>query len=219
LFRLVEELTTGLLAGLDVDTSQAPGLQQVTTSEEAFRAFSEGKGLYQSLRYEEAAARFRDSIAADPEFSLAWLHLATSLFSAGDTEAGVASIQQSLARADALPPAARLLAQALDAFYRERNFKKAAGSLQALVVRFPRDAEAYVWWARAHADLEQDPMQAMRRLRDALAIDPDNVPALVTLARELAKLGSVDDAQRLLRQTAERHPAMRDAIHDMLQGG
>ncbi len=93
----------------------------------------------------------------------------------------------------------------------------ASAAIVTLVARFPRNAEAYVWWGRAHADLDDDPMRTMRRLRAALAIDPDNVPALVTMASELARLGSVEDAEQLLRQTAERHPAMRDAIHRMMQ--
>jgi len=217
LFDMVEELTTGLLAGLTSGKLDTPRLRAVTRSEEAFRAFTEGKNHYANLRYEKAAGLFREAIEIDHDFALPRIHLATSLFSVGDVEAGVAALGEALADPEALPEDDRLLAQGLDAYFREGNHGKGAKLFERLTERFPRNPEAFVWQGRVASDLEGDPMQSVRYLRAALKIDRDYLPAVAGLAGEMMRLGAVTESESLLRETADRCPMAADAIEALLK--
>jgi len=217
LFDMVEELTVGLLAGLTAGKLNTPSLQAVTRSEDAFRAFTEGKNHYANLRFEKAAGRFRKAIELDGQFALPRIHLATSLISIGDIEGGVLALGEGLANPDALPEDDRLLAQGLDAYFREGDYGKGAEFFEQLTERFPRNPEAYVWLGRVASDLEGDPMEGVRHLRAALRIDRDYLPAVASLAGEMMRLGAVTESENLLRETADRCPMAADAIEALLE--
>jgi len=217
LFDMVEELTTGLLTGLTSGERATPTLQAVTRSEDAFRAFTEGKSHYANLRFDEAAGSFRDAIELDSEFALPRIHLATSLISTGDMEAGMAALEAGLVNPEALPEDERLLAQGLDAYFREGDHSKGARYFVQLTERFPRNPEALVWLGRVASDLEGDPMEGVRHLRAALKIDRDYLPAVAGLAGEMMRLGAVAESESLLRETADRCPMAADAIEALLE--
>jgi len=217
LFEMVEELTAGLLAGLTSGELAPPSLQAVTRSEDAFRAFTEGKSHYANLRFDEAAGSFREAIEFDAEFALPRIHLATSLLSTGDVDAGVAALEDGLATPDALPEDERLLAQGLHAYFREGDHGKGAELFGQLIERFPRNPEAYVWLGRVTSDLEGDPLAGVRHLRAALRIDRDYLPAVASLAGEMTRLGAVAESEILLRETADRCPMAADAIEALLE--
>ena len=215
-FEIVEELTAGLLAGLTSGELSTPTLQAVTQSEQAFRAFTKGKNLYANLQFDDAAEHFREAIEYDTEFAMPRIHLATSLFSVGDVEGGVEAIEVALSNPQALEEDDRLLAEGLDAFFREGDYKKGTAVLGELIERFPRNPEGYVWLGRAATELEGDPMEGIRQLRAALRIDRDYLPAVASLANEMTRLGAVAESEDLLRETADRCPGASDAIAALL---
>ena len=217
LFSMVEELTAGLLAGLTSGELAPPTLQAVTRSEDAFRAFTEGKQLYSNLLFAEAADRFREAIDLDENFALPRVHLATSLFTIGDTEGGVAALGKALSAPDALPEDERLLAQGLDAYFREEDYAKGAAFLGELTKRFPGNADGHVWSGRAASQLEGNPMKGIRQLRAALKIDRDYLPAVISLADEMTRLGAVAESQALLRETADRCPMAAETIEALIE--
>jgi TolB-like protein len=216
LFSMVEALTAGLLGGLTSGERSTPTLQAVTQSEEAFRAYTEGKRLYGNLMFAQAADRFREAIDLDESFALPRVHLATSLLTIGDIEGGVDSLGFALADAGALPEDERLLAQGLDAYFREADYDKGAEYFGELIERFPRNPDGHVWFGRAASELEGDSMKGIRRLRAAIRIDRDYLPAVVSLAEEMTRLGAVEESQTLLRETAERCPMAAEAIEALL---
>ncbi|NIL99771.1 MAG: protein kinase [Acidobacteria bacterium] len=216
LFKMVEELTAGLLAGLTLGELAPPTLQAVTQSEEAFRAYTEGKRLYSNLRFDQAAEQFREAIDLDENFALPRVHLATSLLTIGDQKGGVAALGEALAAPESLPEDERLLAEGLDAYFRQEDFEKGAALLGELTERFPANPDGHVWFGRAASELEGDPMEGIRRLRVALKIDRDYLPAVVSLADEMTRLGAVAESQALLRETADRCPMAKDAIEALI---
>jgi TolB-like protein len=212
LFEMVEELTAGLLGGLTGSSEPMPKLLAVTNNQEAFRAFSEGRSSYEQLDFEGAVESFRESIELDGEFAQPRLQLATSLFAVGEDEKGMAALAQAVANSEQLPEDERLLVQGLDAYFLKDDPETGAARFKELLQRFPRHTDAYVWRGRIAANLEGDPMNAVRQLRMALKIDRDYLPAVISLAAEMTHLGAADASDALLRETADRCPMARDAI-------
>ncbi len=217
LFPMVDELTAGLLSGFRVDAAEERGLQAVTTSSErAFRRFVRGKELYDNLHFAEASKAFESSLGADPEFALARLHLALSRLAGGEIETGVAALKQAIGQEAGLPGRDRLFALALGAYYVDGDFEAGSAGLDDLIRRFPGHKYAYVAWARAVQELEGRPLRASRKLRAAIEQDPNNLPAIAALARQLADMGAIDDARSLLERTADHHPDARTALDRLI---
>jgi Tfp pilus assembly protein PilF len=75
-----------------------------------------------------------------------------------------------------------------------------------LTEKYPNHGSAYVLWAQGLDELADDPLQATRKLQAALKQDPNNLPAIVALARHLERFGATRDAELILRQAADRNP-------------
>ena len=216
LFTMVEELTAGLLLELTNRETRSPEMLRPTKSEEAFRAFTAGKTQYANLQYGEAAESFRVSMEYDGEFALPQIHLATSLLSMGEMDEGLIVIERVLEDSGNLPDDDRLLAQGIDAYFREGNLEKGTDLFNELIERYPRNTEARVWMARGVTELDGDSMEGIRQLRAALKVDRDYLPAVVGLADEMARLGAVDESQALLQGAADRCPLAAEAIEERM---
>ena len=216
LFLMVENLTTGLLSGLTQGETTRPE-RMPTRSQDAFLAFTEGKTQYENLQFEAAADSFRASIEHDGEFALPQVHLATTLLTMGDVDGGLVAIETALQDSESLPEDERLLAQGIDAYFREGDFVKGAALFADLIERFPRNPESHVWWGRAASELQGDSMEGIRQLRAALKIDRDYLPAVVGLAGEMSRLGAVEESQTMLQAAADRCPMAADAIMELME--
>jgi TolB-like protein/predicted Ser/Thr protein kinase len=218
LFEMVDELTDGLRAGLSVTAIEEPVLEVVTTSsEEAFRRYAKGRQLHEHLMFEEAAEEFRGSLEADDGFALAQLRLAMSLLADGDEEAALPLIERAAAEAERMPDAERLMSLALNAFYRERDFDTGFEHLEQLAREHPGERDTYVLWARVLADVSDQPLQATRRLRQAIALDPGNLQAIAALASQLVDLGEVQAARIIVEEAKRRNPKASDPLSRVIE--
>jgi len=215
LFPVVNDLSTGLLQRLSM-TPEAEATASVTSSAPAFQAFVRGRDLYENLGLEEARSEFGDALAADPGFALARLYLAKIHLIDGDVDAALPLLQQALARAEEIPDTERILAQALSSFYGDHDAETATSLLATLVERFPQYGEGYLWWGRALSDLDENPLEATRKLGQALEMDPNDLLATAALADLLARLGATEDARTMLLEARERNPNAGDGIDRLL---
>jgi TolB-like protein len=213
LFVMVDELTSGLREGLQVSSVEAAPLLAVTTSsEEAFRHYTRGREYYDSLDLEAAEAQFEKSLDADPDFALARLRLALSKVSRGALDSAAPLLVKTETEIDRLPEADRMLSKALHAYVAERDLEATAKGLEELIRAYPGEQEANVLWARALSDLANDPIEATRKLRKALAQDPGNLPVVAALAQQLVDLGETEAARGLLEEARRRNPQAADAL-------
>jgi TolB-like protein len=219
LFQMVNELTAGLRHGLQVaEETEDPRLQLVTTSSpEAFRRYARGKTLYESLAFPEAAEHLRASLDLDPAFTLARMRLGLTLIAEGDRDRGLEYLDEALAEADKLPEAERLLARGVEAAYREGDPAGGREYFDELVRRYPGAKEAYVWWATISGDLGGDALEATRKLREALARDPNYLPAVAAMAGQLAGIGDEDSARAILEDARMRNPEAAEAVDRILE--
>ena len=209
LFQMVNELTAGLRDGLQLTEGRekAGDLGLVaTSSEDAFRLYTQASEDYDNLRFDEAAVNLERSLQTDPEFALARLRLAMSLHAMGDEAEAEKCVEELAPDLERLSESDRLLAQALDAFVSERDFDAGSRYLEQLTEKYPNHGAAYVLWARGLDELADDPLRATRKLQTALKQDPNNLPAIVALAKHLERFGASHDAELILRQAADRNP-------------
>jgi len=208
LFRMVNELTAGLREGLQLSGGkETGGLELIaTSSEDAFRLYTQASEHYDNLMFGEAAAKLERSLQADPKFTLARLRLAMSLHAMGDEAATAQQVDELVPSIERLPESDRLLARALHAFVSERDFEAGSVYLEELTEKYPNHGAAYVLWAQGLDELAGDPLQATRKLQAALKQDPNNLPAIVALAEQLERFGAATDAEQILRQAADRNP-------------
>ena len=237
LFEMVGDLTTGLRERLDlgrtVDAAPAPGVTSAppaartahappgevhltTASEEAFRIYVEGRDLHENLDYDGATGRFRDALAIDPTFSRARLRLAVSLLLSGDRDGALVHIEEAAGRAAGMPEDARLTSEALHACYSQGDRQACELRLESLAASDPGNGEAYVLWAQVLVELGGNPRAAAQKLRQAMARNPNNLPASVALAGLLARSGATDEAIRLLEGARERNPAARERLQELI---
>ncbi len=213
LFRMVDELSQGLREGLEVG-GRAPGeLQHITTaSEPAYRAFVQGKTLYDGLRFDEAAQTFDEALRVDPSFALARLRLAMSLYMAGSTDQADAALDEAREQVDRMPEPSRLLTLGLHAFYRDRDPAGGGRYFETLARDYPAEKDTYAWWGRALGEVVGDSVASTQKLRKAMGEDPSDLPAIAVMAVELARLGARPDAERLLSEAARRRPEADAAL-------
>jgi tetratricopeptide (TPR) repeat protein len=144
MMRLVDELTVGvarLLLDRDPGEGGVDHLSSLTTSSlPALEAYLEGEARIRRSEFDEAVARFRDAVAEDSTFALAWMRLNDAY---GWTSVGGADYNESADRAaryrDRLPVREELLVRSRERF--ARGALDALGELEAAVRRFPDDPE------------------------------------------------------------------------------
>jgi len=218
LLGLVDQLTRGLRSSLRLRAPGAEGLKGLTTtSEGAYRLYVQGREMYDRLDFEQAAAQFERAAGIDPLFARARLGAAMSRYLAGEHRAALAELTGVAASVDRLPEPERLLTIGLHAWLGGGDADTGQRNFQQLVEQFPRNKDARVWWAIALRDAAKDPLEATRKLRQALDQDPNNLPAIAALAGELASLGAEADAEVLLRQTMQHNPEARPALERLIE--
>jgi TolB-like protein len=217
LFRMVDELTAGIRGGLKVDAPKAGPLVAATRSEEAYRKFVRAKDHYDRLRFDEAAAELRQALELDPGFDAAKLRLALSLDLAGDRRAATDLVAGLGERLDGMAGAEGLLARGLHAFWVERDVEGGNARMDELVRQFPQEKEAFVWWGRSLADLGDNPMDATRKLRQAIEIDPSDLTAIAAMAWQLADLGATEDADRIIGDAVRHDPESEAALRRLIE--
>ncbi len=183
-----------------------PGASRGTTSEAAFRHYVDGVNYYKDLRFKDGAEAFRRALDADPSFIKAQLHLGMSLLMSGDTENGLAWIQKTTRRSDRLQGRDRRVLSIIDTGYVKKNPDAAGKEAQAYAMAFPEDQEGPFWYAKGKADVAGDRFDAIRILHGVLRAEPDNLPAAAILSNQIAALGSVDEAVKILEDYRTRPP-------------
>jgi choline-sulfatase len=153
-------------------------------------------------RYDEAAAKVQQALAADPEIVEGHSRLGNIYTKAGRHAEAVAAYQRALA----LDPEHLLSTYNLALAYR------ALGKLPEAIVGFERSQQLDPRSGRAHFQLgdiymqQGDPARALAVLEKGLGLDVDRAPFLVKLAEAHLELKQWDPAERALREAVTLRP-------------
>jgi tetratricopeptide (TPR) repeat protein/tRNA A-37 threonylcarbamoyl transferase component Bud32 len=146
-FAMVDQATAGILSQLA--PGEAPARPNVaasmTSNVEALRAYEEGVSFDDRFLREDAQRAFQRATKLDPQFAMAYFHLAPTLFYFGDFVAGRQAIARAREIADrqSLPRHQKLLIQAAQLRY-DGRLEEADELLQSLLREFPREVDPRV---------------------------------------------------------------------------
>lgn len=161
---------------------------------------------------ERGIALLHETVAAQPEFAVAWLNLGLALGRASRFAEAAEAFERAVALAPEQPEPHRRLADALSQLGR---LEEAAGAYRAALRLQPAFPDAQFGLAMALKSLGrlEDAAEAYRRV---IELQPGHRPAMTWLARVLLHLGRHAEGLAWLRETggmiafsAERGVAMR----------
>lgn len=211
LFGLVDRLAAQLLA----NRSAGPGMRVTqiaavtTASLPALKAYLEGEHELRSGHFSQAVESFQRAVAADTLFALAYYRLSIAAEWLVDTDRARRAAEQAVRFTPRLSDHARQLLEALlagrrgDALDAERRYRTILGT-------YPDDLEAWIQLGEVlfhYGPLLGRPIEQAREAFDrVLVFDPDNVGAVVHLARIAASEGNVAQLDSLVQRMARLTP-------------
>ena len=209
--RLVERLRAGLGEKQGAIQANRPTDLVATPSYEAYRLNVRGQRLSASGSSREAIPIFREALALDPDFAIAWRRLGVSFGNIDQPDSGLAALDQALRRPHRLTAIQRLEVEAA----RATNI----GDLGAALATYDRllQADSSAQFAVGRAFV----LEGMGRLEEALEWtrraergSPFGVPGFMRIneIRQLERLGRVDEARELARNFRGATPGLRVAI-------
>ena len=191
LFGLVDRLSIDLLNEIWRATSEVPdvGLRDVTTeSVDAMRAFLDGERHYRASAWPQALNSYRQAVAADTGFALAYYRITRTLgWLSGDrTAERVRYADLALRFSERLPTRMRGLAVS-EQLWLSGDTEASMDSLEAIVERYPDDPEAWHRLAdnQYHEEFEYagplaPPVDVqLATFERVLELDPTFLPAII----------------------------------------
>jgi serine/threonine-protein kinase len=184
----------------------------------AIKAFLQGAQYYRRTRWDSAAAAFKEAVALDSTFGVAYLHLAQTLgwlSGSGDPAANDAYRRAGALIRPGLPPRDSLLLAAAGHYANiGRNGVRNLGELKAAIStaqvaaeRYSKDPEA--WYLLGDMRLHNDPTvgyrEALRYFDNAIAADSDYAVAYPH-AIELSQRYGADAGRRYMDAYLRRDP-------------
>jgi len=218
--RVTDSLSVKILAAIGRDHAIGGGrlASLGSGSLPAIKAFLQGSQYFRRTQWDSAAAAFKEAVALDSTFGIAYLHLAQATGwqkGAGDPEGDIANrkagqlIRPGLSQHDSLFLAAvghygRVNARGV------RNMSEtraAIAAMQAAVDRYPNDPEAWYMLGdiRYHSDFTLTDREALGYFDKAIAADSDFAPAYIH-AIELASRYGPEVSRKYAEAYLRRDP-------------
>lgn len=219
LFAMADELSGLILRDLGFSAAAKGGgstLADLTTlSKEAYRFYLQGLDRYYRYDYAAAEESFRQAVAIDPGFALAYWRLAWMQFrfGMGDAAAAAATAEIAYGLRGRLPDKERLYVEFFGYF--KMGFEEAQASLEKLAEKYPEEKEAWFILAAGAGGPSIDPHKAVLYHQKWLALDPGFKVGYLFLVRDYFNLDELDHAAESARRYIEIAPDDAVAHHMM----
>jgi serine/threonine-protein kinase len=218
--RVTDSLSVKVLAA--IGRSRGIGAGRVASlgsgSLPAIKAFLQGSQYFRRTQWDSAATSFREAVALDSTFGIAYLHLAQAIgwsSGAGNAEATAAYQKAGKLVRPGLSPRDSLFLTAVGHYALAgrngaRNMvetKKAIATMQTATERYPDDPEAWYLLGdmRYHSDVTITDREALGYFDRAIAADSDFAPAYIH-AIELAHRYGTEVGRRYAEAYLRRDP-------------
>ena len=167
--------------------------------EQKQRHFEQGNAYVAEKRDDFAVIEYANAVRIDPKFGEARLKLAETYERMGNIQA---AFPEFIRAADALPNNRDVQIKATELFVLAQRFDDAKARATALLQKNPQDVDAMLLRASAMAELK-DLEGALKEIEDALAIQPDEERAYLTLADVQVRGGQRQEAEASFRRAIE----------------
>jgi DNA-binding winged helix-turn-helix (wHTH) protein/tetratricopeptide (TPR) repeat protein len=194
--RLGESLPSIQKYNAPLELATTPSLDALKMYSQALSTWDE-KGDLASLPY------FKQTVAIDPGFALAYSALATVYNNLGQADLARDSMVKAFALRTKVTEAERASIEARYYLYVTEEIDKAAETYAGLAREYPDSAGSLAHLATAESKLGQDE-QAAEHLRQALRIDPTRAAGYGNLAVALIRLNRFDEASAVLADADKR---------------
>jgi tetratricopeptide (TPR) repeat protein len=176
-----------------------------TTSADALRHFEEGVAHWEKFYYAEAAESFKQAIAADSMFAVAWGRMGLLHMHTLDETAARREVTRALMLSSRATDRERLLVRLW--YYRVMYENvRAAAVADSLIALCPKEAEAYLVRGQLYAE-EKNIEAAVNMFERAVAADTGYALGVMSLGYAYSDLGEQDKAvgymQRYIRMAPD----------------
>ncbi|HSD74944.1 MAG TPA: tetratricopeptide repeat protein [Steroidobacteraceae bacterium] len=168
----------------------------------AYEAYLGGLQYFLGFNYQSAERAFRSALALAPDFQMARYRLAQVQVTSGDTEGGLATLDQIPADAP-LTPRERAYVDGARALF-TRDAGRAKGIYETLLTELPFDVEAHTLLAQSY-DVAFEDEAAATELKRLLDQEPQNDYLWSYLGETYLRMGQYDQA----RQALDRYLALK----------
>jgi tetratricopeptide (TPR) repeat protein len=195
---------SGIAAGQAPAASQAPAAGKIpitTASADARRLYLEGRTLAENLRATDARKLYEQAVAADKDFALAYVGLATT---AGTNQEFIDAVTRAATLVSGVSEGERHMVLGLEAGMKadpagqEMHYKE-------LVRLFPNDERAHGLLGNIYFG-RQDYTAAIEHYRKSIAIDPRYAPAYNQLGYAYRFVEKYPDAEQTFKKYVELIP-------------
>ncbi|MDP9361584.1 MAG: tetratricopeptide repeat protein [Acidobacteriota bacterium] len=162
-----------------------------------------GAAFLEKLDYENAMQHFRVALARNPQDARSHNGLGVALNATGDSQGAVREFRAALAADPKAPEPYRSLGR----IELTAGRKKEAAALLEKSINLKPDAQTYAALALARGDLDD----AIRRYREAIAVDPKSADVHNDLAATLALKGRDQEAREEYEKALRLAPGQYDA--------
>jgi DNA-binding winged helix-turn-helix (wHTH) protein/tetratricopeptide (TPR) repeat protein len=196
-----------------------------TASLAAYRAITEGRGLYASGRWEAALESSQRAVDLDPDYAEAWALLGKTYarlasppaFASGSLEDYRSRALTAAKRAVELDPSSYEAHVALGLAHREMaQIEPWRAAARKAIALNPRFAEAYALLGDSYSEStawgcghDRDSALAISYYRRALRIDPSVHTYHINLSQNLKYAGRIEDALRVVDEGLRMYPTSR----------
>ncbi len=179
-----------------------------TPSAEARRAFEEGVGHFEKFYYAEAAESFKQAIAADSTFAVAWGRLGLLHMYTMDETAARHDVTRALMLSSRATEREQLLIRLW--YYRVMYENvRAAAVADSLIALYPKEAEAYLVRGQLYTG-EKNIEAAVKMFERAVAADTGFALGVMSLGYAYSDLGEQDKAVSYMQRYIRMAPDAAD---------
>jgi serine/threonine protein kinase/Tfp pilus assembly protein PilF len=128
-----------------IEPQEIPIADVTTSSMEAYKYFMSGVENFQNFYYEDARKDLEKAVEIDPNFAIAYLHLADAYETLVNSEARDRAIEKAKSLSQKATDKERLFIESRYALYIEQDFGKAGNILRQITEKYPREKMAYYY--------------------------------------------------------------------------
>ena len=185
-----------------------------TGSLEALRAYSDASRLALNNQLEDALAVYRRAIELDPKFAIAYADLGAVYNNLGQKDPASANLTKAYALRDTADELNRL---SITSTYNDlvtRDIQSSIRNDKQWAEEYPRDSTPFANLADLQTQIGK-PALALDPAKRALALNPDDGPSYVVLARAQMRIGQFEEAAHTCNQAISHHVDSAE-IHGIL---